>query len=87
MVKYVVVLVVLALLLLRLLRGRWGARLLGVSEQVLDLVYIVALMVTGVIAVLTEYWVLLVAVGILLVWRVVEEVIDRGRRRSAAPHS
>lgn len=87
MVKYVVVLVVLALLLLRLLRGRWGARLLGVSERVLDVVYIVALLVTGVIAVLTEYWVLLVAVGILLVWRVVEEVIDRGRRRSAAPHS
>lgn len=87
MVKYVVVLVVLALLLLRLLRGRWGARLLGVSERVLDVVYIVALLVTGVISVLTEYWVLLVAVGILLVWRVVEEVIDRGRRRSAAPHS
>ncbi|MGY5765732.1 hypothetical protein ACXET9_11075 [Brachybacterium sp. DNPG3] len=87
MVKYVVILVVLALLLLRLLRGRWGAKLLGISERVLDIIYIAALLVTGVIAGLTEYWALLAAVGALLVWRIAEEVIARGRRRSAAPRS
>jgi hypothetical protein len=68
------------LLLLRLARTRVGARLLGVSLQVLNIVYLAALGVAGVLAVMFEQWILLTVVVILLVVSLVEEL----RRRAAA---
>ena len=67
------------LILLRLARTRFGARLLGVSLRVLNIVYLVALVVAGVLAVLFEQWILLTVVVILLAISLVEEI----RRRSA----
>lgn len=67
------------LILLRLARTRFGARLLGVSVRVLNVVYLAALGVAGVLAVMYEQWVLLTVVVILLALSLVEEI----RRRSA----
>ncbi|MCT1910492.1 hypothetical protein [Brachybacterium paraconglomeratum] len=67
------------LILLRLARTRFGTRLLGVSLRVLNIVYLVALVVAGVLAVLFEQWILLTVVVILLAVSLVEEI----RRRSA----
>jgi len=67
------------LILLRLARTRFGTRLLGVSLRVLNIVYLVALLVAGVLAVLFEQWILLTVVVILLAVSLVEEI----RRRSA----
>lgn len=68
------------LLLLRLARTPFGARLLGVSLRVLNIVFLAALGVAGVLAVAYEQWILLVVVVVLLAFSLVEEV----RRRSAA---
>lgn len=68
------------LLLMRLARTRFGARLLGVSLQVLNIAYLAALGIAGVLAVVFEQWILLTVVVILLVVSLVEEL----RRRSAA---
>lgn len=81
--RYLLIGLVLALLALRLLRSRWGARLLGVSQQLLDRIYVVALVLVGTVAALTEYWLVLAVVGVLLIWRVVEEVRARRQRRAA----
>lgn len=67
------------LILLRLARTRFGARLLGVSLRVLNIVYLVALVVAGVLAVLFEQWILLTVVVILLAISLLEEI-----RRSSA---
>lgn len=67
------------LILLRLARTRFGARLLGVSLRVLNIVYLVALVVAGALAVLFEQWILLTVVVILLAISLLEEI----RRRSA----
>lgn len=67
------------LLLLRLARTRFGSRLLGVPERVLEIVFLVALVLAGVLAVVFEQWILLIVVGILLVIGGVEEL----RRRTA----
>ena len=68
------------LLLLRLARTPFGARLLGVPLKVLHIVYLAALGVAGMLAIPYEQWVLLAVVVVLLVISLVEEV----RRRSAA---
>lgn len=68
------------LLLLRLARTPFGARLLGVSLRVLNIVFLAALGVAGVLAVAYEQWILLVVVVVLLAFSLVEEI----RRRSAA---
>ena len=81
MIKYFAIGLIGGLLVLRLLRSRWGARLLGVPERVLDSVYLVALVLTGVIAVVTEYWLLLVVVAVLLVLRGIEALRARQSRR------
>src|SRR5699024_6778325 len=80
-IKYFAIGLIGGLLVLRLLRSRWGARLLGVPERVLDIVYLVALVLTGVIAVVTEYWLLLVVVAVLLVLRGIEALRARQSRR------
>lgn len=67
------------LILLRLARTRFGARLLGVTVRVLNVVYLAALGVAGVLAVIYEQWVLLTVVVILLALSLVEEI-----RRSSA---
>lgn len=81
MFKYLAIGLIVGLLVLRLLRSRWGSRLLGVSERALDIVYLAALALTGVIAVLTEYWLLLVVVAVLLALRGVEALRARQSRR------
>ena len=68
------------LIVLRLARTPFGARLLGVPLRVLHIVYLVVLMLAGILAVVFEQWVLLVVVAVLLVVSLVEEL----RRRSAA---
>jgi hypothetical protein len=78
-VKYLAIALILGLLALRLVRGRWGSRFLGVSGRVLDIVYVAALVIAGVAAVATKYWLLLALVAVLLVLRVVEAV--RARRQ------
>ena len=67
------------LILLRLARTSFGARLLGVSRRVLHFVYLAALGVAGVLAVMFEQWILLTVVVILLAISLVEEI----RRRSS----
>ena len=67
------------LILLRLARTRFGARLLGVPLRVLHIVYLAALGVAGILAIPFEQWILLTVVVILLVISLVEEI----RRRSA----
>lgn len=73
---------IVLLLGLRLLRGRFGARLLGVSRTVLNVVYLVVLVLTGVIAGVFEQWVLLGVVVVLLVLSGIEEVRRRSGRGS-----
>jgi hypothetical protein len=68
------------LLLLRLARTPFGARLLGVSLRVLNIVFLAALGIAGVAAVMYEQWILLTVVVVLLAISLVEEI----RRRSAA---
>ncbi|MGO1285529.1 MAG: hypothetical protein ACTHUU_10465 [Brachybacterium sp.] len=67
------------LILLRLARTRFGARLLGVPQRVLEIVFLVALLLAGVLAVLFEQWILLAVVVVLLVLSLIEEL----RRRAA----
>ena len=83
--RYFLIGLVLALLVLRLLRSRWGARLLGVSQQALDRIYVVALVLVGTVAALTEYWLVLAVIGLPLIWRVLEGLRARQRQRSASP--
>ena len=54
------------LLLLRLARTRFGARLLGIPQRVLEIVFLVVLLLAGVLAVVFEQWILLVVVVVLL---------------------
>ncbi|HLQ80411.1 MAG TPA: hypothetical protein VK122_04895 [Brachybacterium sp.] len=67
------------LILLRLARTRFGARLLGVSLRALHIIYLIALVVAGVLAAAFEQWILLAVVGILLAISAFEEI----RRRSS----
>lgn len=67
------------LLLLRLARTRFGSRLLGVPQRVLEIVFLVALVLAGVLAVVFEQWILLAVVVVLLILSVIEEL----RRRAA----
>lgn len=67
------------LLGLRLARTPFGARLVGIPQRVLGIVYLVALLLAGVLAAVFEQWVLLAVVVILLVLSGIEEL----RRRSA----
>ena len=68
------------LVVLRLARTRFGSRLLGVSLRVLNIVYLDALVIAGILAVVFEQWILLVVVAVLLVVSLVEQI----RRRLAA---
>lgn len=78
--KYLAIALLLGLLALRLLRGRWGSRFLGVSGRVLDIVYVAVLVIAGVAAVATKYWLLLALVVVLLVLRIIETVRSRAPR-------
>ncbi|WP_341855911.1 hypothetical protein [Brachybacterium sp. GPGPB12] len=49
----------------RLARTRFGSRLLGVSLRVLNIVYLDALVIAGILAVVFEQWILLVVVAVL----------------------
>ncbi|ACU85774.1 hypothetical protein FM106_20355 [Brachybacterium faecium] len=69
------------LLLLRLARTPFGARLLGLSQRVLGIVFLAALLLAGVLAVVFEQWILLAVVVILLVISGIEELRARGRAR------
>lgn len=72
------------LILLRLARTRFGARLLGVPLRVLEIVFLVALLLAGVLAVIFEQWILLIVVVILLVTTGIEELRRRSAKRSRA---
>ncbi|EWS80186.1 hypothetical protein [Brachybacterium phenoliresistens] len=74
---------IVLLLALRLLRGRLGSALLGVSERVIDLVYIGALTVTLGISIAAEQWLLVAICAVLLLLRGVEALRAR-RSRSRA---
>ncbi len=71
------------LVVLRLARTRFGSRLLGVSLRVLSIVYLVALVIAGILAVVFEQWILLVVVAVLLVVSLVEEIRRRLAGRAA----
>lgn len=79
MLRYLAFGAIALLILLRLARTRVGAKLLGVPLRALEIVYLVALVIAGILAVVFEQWILLAVVVILLVVSVVEEI----RRRSA----
>lgn len=79
MLKVLTIGVIVVLLALRLLRGRFGARLLGVSVRVLNVAYLIILVLTGVLAGLLEQWVLLGVVVLLLVISGLEELRRRFR--------
>ena len=72
MLRFLTVGVIALLLLLRLARTRFGARLLGISLRVLNTVYLVALLLTAVLAVAFEQWILLTVAGLLLLISLVE---------------
>ena len=80
MLRFVSIAAIVVLILLRLAGTRMGARLLGLSQRGLGMVYLVALVIAAVAAVATEQWVLLVVAGVLLLLSGVEAI----RRRSAA---
>ncbi|MGP9683915.1 MULTISPECIES: hypothetical protein [unclassified Brachybacterium] len=75
--------VIVFLLGLRLLRGRFGTRLLGVSRTVVNAIYLVALVLTGIIAGAFEQWVLLGVVVVLLVLSGIEEIRRRSTPKNA----
>ncbi|GAA4525882.1 hypothetical protein GCM10023160_19600 [Brachybacterium paraconglomeratum] len=70
------------LLLLRLARTRFGSRLLGIPQRVLEIVFLVALLLAGVLAVVFEQWILLIVVVVLLVITGVEELKRRAAKRA-----
>ena len=72
------------LVLLRLARTRFRSRLLGVPQRVLEIVFLVALLLAGVLAVVFEQWILVIVVVILLVITGVEE-LKRRSAKSAGP--
>lgn len=80
MLRFLTLGAIALLLLLRLARTRFGSRLLGVPQRVLEIVFLVVLVLAGILAVVLEQWILLVLVVILLVISGIEEL----RRRSAA---
>lgn len=82
--RYLVLGLIIGLLVMRLLRTRWGGRLLGISHRALDIAHLALLTITALMAVIAEEWVLLVVVGALLVWAVVD--LLRGRRARADQH-
>lgn len=73
------------LLLLRVSRTPFGAKLLGLPLRALNIVYLAALGVAGVLAIPFEQWILLGVVVALLVLSLVEE--QRRRRSRAAARS
>ena len=79
MLKILTFVAIGALLLLRLARTSFGARLLGVPQRVLEIVFLVALLLAGVLAVVFDQWILLVVVVILVVVSGVETLRVRGR--------
>ncbi|WP_422114945.1 hypothetical protein [Brachybacterium sp. UNK5269] len=89
MLKLLTIVGIVLLLLLRLLRGRFGAGLLGVSVRVISAVYLSALLIAGVLAVVFEQWILLTVVVILLALSAVEEIRRRAgiRARDRAARS
>lgn len=77
MLRFATIAAIGLLILLRLAGTRGGARLLGLSQRVLGIVYLVALVVAGAAAVATEQWVLLAVVGILLLLSGVQTIRRR----------
>lgn len=89
MLKLLTIVGIVLLLVLRLLRGRFGARLLGVPVRVLNTVYLSALLIAAMLAVVFEQWILLAVVVILLLLSAVEEIRRRAgiRARGRAARS
>ncbi|MGP5292425.1 hypothetical protein ACTXL6_20430 [Brachybacterium tyrofermentans] len=81
--KVVTIGAIVLLLGLSLLRGRFGTRLLGVSRTVLNVIYLAALVLTGVLAGVFEQWVLLGVVVVLLVLSGIEEILRRSAPKNA----
>lgn len=75
--RYLVLGLIVGLLVMRLLRTRWAGTLLGISRRTLEIVHLVLLAATALIAAVAEEWVLLGVVGALLIWAVVGLVRSR----------
>lgn len=84
MLRYLAFGAIALLILLRLARTRVGAKLLGVPLRALEIVYLVALVIAGILAVVFEQWILLAVVVILLVVSLVEELRGRAAHRESA---
>ncbi|MBB5831064.1 hypothetical protein [Brachybacterium aquaticum] len=84
MLRYLAFGAIALLILLRLARTRVGAKLLGVPLRALEIVYLVALVIAGILAVVFEQWILLAVVVILLVVSLVEELRARAAHRESA---
>lgn len=75
--KLVIALIIVGLVGLRFADTRWGARMLGISRRALRIVHVTVLLVTGVLSVIFEQWVLLGVVFVLLALYVVDIVRER----------
>ncbi|WP_226986048.1 hypothetical protein [Brachybacterium sp. FME24] len=85
MLKIITVGAIALLLAMRLLRGKFGATLLGVSVRVLNIAYLALLLITGILAGVFEQWVLLGVVVALLALSGVEEIRRRSAQKTPAP--
>lgn len=83
--KTLAISLIVLLLALRLLRGRFGSALLGVSERVIDTVYVGALVLTLGISIASEQWLLVAICAVLLALRGLEAL--RARRQDHRPRS
>ncbi len=72
------------LILLRLARTRFGARLIGAPQRVLEVAFLVALLLAGILAGLFEQWILLAVVVVLLGLSLFEELRRRAVRSARA---
>lgn len=84
MLRYLVLGLILAVIVLRLLRSRWATRILRIPRRLLDAIHLVALTVAAVLAVLAEEWLLLGVLGALLLWALADVLRDRREARAAA---
>lgn len=83
MIKYLVWIPIVVVIALRLLRSPLGARLLGISERALQVAYVVLVVLTLVIAIGLEEWLLTGIAGALLLVEIIEAVVrHRHRDRS-----
>lgn len=78
--KLVIALVIVGLVGLRFADTRWGARMLGISRRALRIVHVTVLLLTGMLSVIFEQWVLLAVVALLLVLYGVDVLRERAAR-------